>query len=141
MTEPLTLASIPHRPPFRFVDEIVEVGDTRIRTRKLADPAADFFRGHYPQRPVMPGVLLCECAFQAAALLIAQRASGDGDRGVPVVTRISDARFKRMVVPGDVLDVEVNLDEEFDGAYFMTGWVRVGAQVAVRLTFAVKITP
>ncbi len=140
MTADITIRSIPHREPFLFVDDIVELSEDRIVTRKRVDPAADFFRGHYPQRPVMPGVLLCECALQAGALLVAHRLGPYGADGpVPVVTRIGDARFKRMVNPGDVLDVEVRIDEELDGAFFMTGWVRVAGEQAVRLTFAVKM--
>ncbi len=71
MTGGLSLTAIPHRPPFLFVDEIVEVDDRRILTRKFADPDSDFFRGHYPDYPVMPGVLVCESCFQSGALLIA----------------------------------------------------------------------
>ena len=137
MSETLTLESIPHRPPFLFVDEIVEVSETRIRTRKYVDPEADFFRGHYPNRPVMPGVLLCECCFQAGALLIVHRV-GDYDpaKGVPVLTRIADARFRQIVLPGQTVDVEATLDDELEGAYFMTGRVTVEGKPALRVTFA-----
>ena len=68
MSESITVATIPHRPPFLFVDEIVELTSDRIVTTTLADPDADFFRGHYPNEPVMPGVLL---ALTAAALGVA----------------------------------------------------------------------
>ena len=128
---------IPHRPPFLFVDEIVESSESRIVTRLRANPEADFFRGHYPGQPVMPGVLVCECCFQAGAILIAQRLGTlDAQRGVPVVTRIQDARFKHMVRPGDVLSVEVTLDDVLDTAYFLTGRVSVDGKLALRVTFA-----
>ncbi|UCE59284.1 MAG: beta-hydroxyacyl-ACP dehydratase [Phycisphaerales bacterium] len=137
MTDAAILESIPHRPPFLFVDKIVEVSDKRILTRKLADTDADFFRGHYPGRPVMPGVLLCECCFQAGALLIARRIGADAATdGVPVVTRIQDARFRQMVSPGQMLDVEATLDEELDGAYFLTGRITVDGKLALRVSFA-----
>lgn len=137
MTADISIDSIPHRPPFRFVDEIVEVSDGRIRTRYLADPKAPFFAGHYPDHPVMPGVLICESAFQAGALLVASRMGGvGGDDRVPVIARIQDARFKRIVRPGETLDVEVTIDEELDGAYFMTARVRVGGELATRVAFA-----
>ena len=70
MDKESVLQAIPHRPPFLFVDEVVELEEQRIRTRVQADPAAEFFKGHYPDNPVMPGVLLCECCFQAGALLV-----------------------------------------------------------------------
>ncbi len=137
MTDTLTLASIPHRPPFLFVDEIIEVSKERILTRKLVDPESDFLRGHYPGQPVMPGVLLCESCFQAGALLIAYRTgSFDTSEGVPVLTRITDARFKQIVRPGQTLHVEVTLDDELDGAYFMTGRVTVEGKASVRVSFA-----
>ena len=142
MTAAVTLTSIPHRPPFLFVDEIVEISQERILTRKLADPEADFFRGHYPGQPVMPGVLLCECCFQAGALLIAHRIGADeAGKGIPVVTRIKDARFKRIVRPGEMLSVEVTLDDTVANAYFLTGRVTVEEQAAVRVTFACMQTP
>ena len=137
MTETLSVTAIPHRPPFLFVDEILEVTDRRIVTTKAADPGADYFRGHYPDRPLMPGVLVCECCFQAGALLIAHRRGGYAPAGgVPVLTRIQDARFKEMVRPGQTLRIEVTLDDELEGAYYLTGRVTVEGKPALRVTFA-----
>jgi len=137
MTDTIAVSAIPHRPPFLFVDEVVELGDKRIVTTKRADPEAEFFRGHYPGDPIMPGVLICECCFQAGALLIAHMRDGlDPSDGTPVLTRIQDARFKRVVRPGDVLQVEVTVDDVLDDAYFMTGRVTVEGKAAVRVTFA-----
>lgn len=136
MNASANLDLIPHRPPFLFVDEIVQINDQRIMTRKSIDPGADFFRGHYPGNPVMPGVLLCECCFQAGALLIASKIGGyDRSRGIPVLARIADARFKRIVRPSETVDVEVTLDDELDGAYFMTARARVAGRLALRVTF------
>ncbi|MFQ5591555.1 MAG: 3-hydroxyacyl-ACP dehydratase FabZ family protein [Phycisphaerae bacterium] len=142
MSASIDLTSIPHRPPFLFVDEIVEVTSDRIVTKKLADPEADFFRGHYPGHPVMPGVLLCECCFQAGALLLAHRL-GDtaGCKGIPVVTRIEDARFKRMVKPGEMLYVEAAVDDVLDTAYFLSGRITVEGTIALRVKFACMQVP
>lgn len=142
----LHLDDIPHRPPFLFVDEIVEVEERRILTRKFVDPQSDFFRGHYPNQPLMPGVLICEACFQSGALLIAFKTgphggpydtggSQDASQDIPVLTRITDARFKRVVKPGATLHIEVTLDEELDRAYFMTGRCSVDGKLAVRVTF------
>ncbi|MCH8251756.1 MAG: beta-hydroxyacyl-ACP dehydratase [Planctomycetes bacterium] len=142
MTETLSLQSIPHRPPFLYVDEIVEVSRDRIITTKFVDPQSDFFRGHYPEEPVMPGVLLLECCFQAGALLIAHRI-GDGEaaRGIPVLTRIRDARFKRIVRPGETLRVEATLEDELDAAYHLRGTATVGDEVAVHVGFSCMLAP
>jgi len=130
------LDAIPHRPPFLFVDEIIEVADTHIMARKHVDPESDFFRGHYPGKPIMPGVLVCEACFQAGALLIAHRIGGyDPAAGVPVLTRITDARFKRIVRPGDTLELEATIDEELPGAYYLTGKASVEGILAVRVGF------
>lgn len=137
MSDPDFLQFIPHRPPFLFIDDVVEVSADRIVTTKRADAEAEFFAGHFPDDPVMPGVLICECAFQAGALLVAKRF---GDRAArnrtPILTRITEAKFKHIVRPGSVLRVEVGLDEELGGAYFMTGRVTVGGRMVLRVTFA-----
>lgn len=136
------VGAIPHRPPFLFVDEIVEVEERRIVTRWFADPASEFFRGHYPGRPIVPGVLLCECCFQAGALLIARRTGAFSDGGrIPVVTRISDARFRRMIEPGQTAAVEATLDEELEDAYYLTGRVTVENQPVARIGFACMAAP
>jgi len=131
------LSAIPHRPPFLFVDRVVELSPNRIVTETLADPAADFFRGHYPGEPLMPGVLLCECCFQSGAILISHHVGGwNAADGVPVLTRIGDARFKHVVRPGDMLRAEVTLDDELDRAYFLTGRLMVDGKSALRVTFS-----
>ncbi len=153
MDQQSILQAIPHRPPFLFVDEVVELEEQHIRTRVQADPAADFFKGHYPGNPVMPGVLLCECCFQAGALLVGHRLkSSDSPRhaggtatdnrgtpGTPVITRIKDAKFKQIVRPGDVLDVEVQIDENVNDVFFMTGRLRVSGKLALRVEFAATL--
>jgi|CXWL01.1.fsa_nt_gi 3-hydroxyacyl-[acyl-carrier-protein] dehydratase len=139
---PAVLAAIPHRPPFLFVNEIIEIGPKRIVTQSYADPEADFFRGHYPGEPVMPGVLLCECCFQAGALLISHAiGKGRPSQSIPVLTRIADARFKHIVRPGDTLTAEVTLDDELDGAFFLTGRLSANERHALRVTFACMLAP
>jgi 3-hydroxyacyl-[acyl-carrier-protein] dehydratase len=128
-------ALIPHREPFLWLDEVLELSETLVRARKRVAEDLEIFRGHYPDFPVLPGVLLCEAVFQAGAVLIAS--AGDIPEGhVPVVTRQHETRFRRMVRPGEVLEIEARLDETLGGAWFLSGTVRVDGQVAVRLQFA-----
>lgn len=131
------LALLPHRPPFLFVDNVVEIGDDAITTVFRAAPDLAFFSGHFPGDPVMPGVLLCECCLQAGAILMRRRPAIAEDASVPVVTRILEAKFKRVVRPGDRLRIHVALDEELGGAFFMTGKASVGDETAMRCKFAV----
>ncbi len=136
------LELIPHREPFRFIDRVVEAADERMVTAWRADPAQPFFAGHYPGMPVLPGVLICEAAFQTGALLIARRLGATELAGrVPVLTRIGDARFKHLVRPGQTLNVEVVLDDLLDDAAYMTGRVTVEGRPVLRVEFAVKMVP
>ncbi len=99
MTRQQILDAIPHRDPFLLVDEIVEWGEDRIVCTKMFSGGEDFFAGHYPGFPLVPGVLLCEAAMQAGrSCFPAIFAAAEGK--VPVATRINQVRFKRMVRPG-----------------------------------------
>jgi 3-hydroxyacyl-[acyl-carrier-protein] dehydratase len=128
-------AAIPHREPFLLIDEIVSRDETKIHCRKTFSGEEYFFRGHYPQYPLTPGVLLCEAGLQAGAVLLAKQAGAAADK-VPVATRIDGVKFKRMVRPGDVIDVEVELVERISDAFFMKAKVSCGGQVAARFEFA-----
>ena len=132
---------IPHRDPFLWLDEVVDVSETTIRARKLVSPELDVFRGHYPGQPVLPGVLLCEAAMQAGSVLIARQLAGEIPAGhVPVATRINNVKFRHMVRPGDILDIQVTFTERLGQAYFMTAKVGVSGKTAAHLEFACTVT-
>jgi 3-hydroxyacyl-[acyl-carrier-protein] dehydratase len=135
MTQAAIYAAIPHRPPFLLVDEIVEQDETRIVCRKTFTGEEFFFSGHYPGFPLVPGVLLCEAAMQAGAILLSRHVPADG-RGVPVATRMGDVRFKRMVRPGETIELEVDLTERLADAFFLKAKVSCGGKVSVRFEFA-----
>ncbi|MCI5211006.1 MAG: hypothetical protein D3910_19960 [Candidatus Electrothrix sp. ATG2] len=85
----------------------------------------------------MPGVLLCEAVFQAGALLISETLGGKEEiNGVPVLTRILGAKFKREVGPGDTIAIQATLKEKMGPAWFMKGSVRVKGKIAVQVEFA-----
>ena len=135
MSQQEILDAIPHRDPFLLVDEIVERTDTRIVGSKTFSGKEWFFAGHYPGRPLSPGVLLCEAAMQCGAILLSRHFTADPDR-MPVATRMSDVRFKRMVRPGDRIVMEVELTERLADAFFLKAKVTVEGKVAVRFEFA-----
>jgi len=126
---------IPHRPPFLWIDEVTEIGDGRIAARKFLDPELDVFQGHYPHFPILPGVLQCEAAFQAAAILIAElEPLADGQ--VPVVTRVNNVKFRRPVRPGETIEIEAKITERLANAFFLQATVRVDGRISARLEFA-----
>ncbi len=133
------LQRIPHRPPFLWLDRVLKVSDDTIVAEKDILPELELFKGHYPDYPLMPGVILCEAVFQAGALLISeliQDGKADIKGGVPVLTRIHGARFKREVRPGDTIAVSASIKEYVGGAWFLKGSVKVGAKTAVQVDFA-----
>ncbi len=144
MTEidPRILEAIPHRPPFLWVDQIVELSDDRIVTTKHVSPAEECFKGHYPDFPITPGVLICEAIFQSGAILLSQRAKDEIAQGlVPVMTRIKDTKFRTMVRPGDTLEIEVKLDDALGKLFHLSGKAQVGGKVAVKTSFACALAP
>jgi 3-hydroxyacyl-[acyl-carrier-protein] dehydratase len=128
-------AAIPHREPFLLIDEIVSRTDKQIVCRKRFTGEEFFFAGHYPQFPLVPGVLLCEAAMQAGAVLLSKLMPVGGNE-VPVATRMNDVRFKRVVRPGDMIEIEVGLVERLADAFFLEAKVTCEGKVAVRLDFA-----
>jgi 3-hydroxyacyl-[acyl-carrier-protein] dehydratase len=135
MSQEQILAAIPHRPPFLLVDEIVEQTNAKIVGLKRFTGEEDFFKGHYPEFPLVPGVLLCEAAMQCGAVLLSQFVAGDNKK-VPVATRMNDIRFKRMVRPGETIRMEIELIERLADAFFLKAKVTVENQIVVRFEFA-----
>ena len=131
---------IPHRPPFLWLDRVLEEGADRLVAEKVIPKDLELFQGHYPGYPLMPGVLLCEAVFQAGALLLAGQKTATGHKGRPVLTRILGAKFKREVRPGDTIRIQVSITERVGPAWFMKGSVRVRDQVAVQVEFACALS-
>jgi 3-hydroxyacyl-[acyl-carrier-protein] dehydratase len=118
---------IPHRPPFLFVDEVVNETPEGLVARRTWRADEDFYKGHYPGAPITPGVLLCEAVLQAAACYIALKARANGAKpgdGVPLIAKISDLRFRTPVYPGDTVLIEVKQKEVMGGFTMMAGNIR-----------------
>ncbi|MGH8020752.1 MAG: 3-hydroxyacyl-ACP dehydratase FabZ family protein [Opitutaceae bacterium] len=133
---------LPHRPPFLFVDAILAETEDSITTRLVARPDFDFFRGHYPGNPIMPGVIISEAVFQAGAILmakLAQRAGGSGGAATPVLVRIENARFRSAVRPGDELTITAKLKERTGAFTFMSGAVKAGERRVMTVDFCVAM--
>lgn len=120
-------ALIPHRPPFLFVDEIVSETADGLTAKRAWRAEEDFYKGHYPNAPITPGVLLCEAVFQTGALFMARQAQAAGaapGAGVPLLSKISDVRFRTPIYPGDTIVIEVKKKEVVAGFTMMAGNVK-----------------
>lgn len=120
---------LPHREPFLFVSEVVSVDPGRSATaRWRLDGSEWFFAGHFPGRPTLPGVLMCEAIAQTGALAILADPRYAGK--LPLFGGLDGARFRRQVGPGDVLDIEVSMDRLSARAGRGTGRATVGGEPA-----------
>ena len=129
------LAGLPHRPPFLFVDRIVEQSQARIVTEWDVRADLPAFAGHFPGEPVLPGVLMAEFCFQSAALLFSSTPGG----GLPVLTRIEDARYKKVVRPGETLRAEVTQVEQLSNARWCKAHVTSAGASVLRIGFVVAL--
>jgi 3-hydroxyacyl-[acyl-carrier-protein] dehydratase len=129
------LKILPHRYPFLLVDRILEIEKgKRIVGIKNVTFNEEFFQGHFPGNPVMPGVLILEAMAQAAGLLMF---TGDPERAKDYIyyyAGIDNARFKKPVVPGDQLELEVTLERQLRNIGKFGCIARVGADVVAEAT-------
>lgn len=127
---------LPHRYPFLLVDRVLEIEPgRRIRAYKNVTANEDFFNGHFPGHPVMPGVMIIEGMAQAAGILtLHDRQESDGK--LMYFTGIDRARFRRPVVPGDRLDYEIEILRLRDTYCKLRGEARVDGQLAAEATMA-----
>ncbi len=126
------LKQLPHRYPILLVDRVLEIEKgKRIRALKNVSINEPYFTGHFPHRPVMPGVLMLEALAQAAALLAFDTlGTAPDDKTVYYFAGIDGARFKRPVEPGDQLILEVSLDRMKAGIFKFKARALVGTEVA-----------
>ena len=126
------LTKLPHRYPFLMVDRVLEIeSGKRILALKNVSINEPYFMGHFPRRPVMPGVMMLEAMAQAAALLSFESMGVElDDDSVYYFAGIDGARFKRPVEPGDQLMLDVTLDRVKVGIYKFSGKASVAWELA-----------
>jgi len=113
---------LPHRPPMLMIDAVLDVGESHVVARRLFRADEEYFRGHFPDRPVVPGVLLIEAMAQSLAYWALSR--NNVAEGI-FLTGIERARFRKPVSPGDAIEIRVDVEG------MRLGVLRAKAQVCV----------
>lgn len=128
---------LPHRYPFLLIDRVLELEiGKRVKALKNVTVNEPFFNGHFPGKPVMPGVLMIEALAQAAAVLAytSKPKSADGKQQIVYLAGVDNARFKKIVVPGDQLILEVSVDRIVRNIGKFACRATVDGQLAVEAT-------
>jgi len=149
MTEPLKTANIdliqrliPHRYPFLLIDKVVDIdGFRNARGIKNVTMNEPHFQGHFPGKPIMPGVTIVEAMAQAAAVMVGTALGLQDRRFLIYLMAIERAKFRRMVVPGDVLELKVETQRGKAGGkiWKFAGQAEVGGEVAAEAEFTAMI--
>lgn len=131
---------IPHRYPFLMIDKVVDIVPEESAVGvKCVTAAEPHFQGHFPQRPIMPGVLIIEAMAQTAATLVVNSLGDEAMGKLVYFMTIENARFRRPVVPGDVLRIHVVKKQSRGAVWKFDGKAKVGDAVAAEATFAAML--
>jgi 3-hydroxyacyl-[acyl-carrier-protein] dehydratase len=132
---------IPHRYPFLLVDRVLELEEEQITAIKNVTVNEEFFNGHFLGQPIMPGVLQVEALAQAGAILLMKQKVEDSEKNLMVFTGIKNCKFRRQVVPGDQLKLEVKLGMMRRNFVTMIGTASVDGEVTCELEASAAVVP
>jgi 3-hydroxyacyl-[acyl-carrier-protein] dehydratase len=131
---------IPHRYPFLMVDKVIrvvpDVSAVGIKNVTVSEP---HFQGHFPQRPVMPGVLIIEAMAQTAAVLVVETLGPDAEGKLVYFMSVDNARFRKPVVPGDTLYIHVQKERSRGNVWRFRGEAKVDGILMAEATYAAMI--
>ncbi len=131
---------IPHRYPMLLIDRVVDlVADTSAVGIKNVSINEHQFQGHFPSRPVMPGVMIVESMAQTAAVLVVHTLGADAEGKLVYFMSIDNCRFRRPVTPGDVMHIHVTKDRSRGNVWRFAGEAKVDGQLAAEAKFAAMI--
>jgi 3-hydroxyacyl-[acyl-carrier-protein] dehydratase len=134
------MAMIPHRYPFLMIDRVVDVvaneGCVGIKNVSINEP---FFQGHFPSRPVMPGVLIIEAMAQTSAVLVVHTLGADSEGKLVYFMSVDGARFRKPVGPGDQLRVHVRKERSRGNVWKFSAEAKVDGQLVAEATYAAMI--
>jgi 3-hydroxyacyl-[acyl-carrier-protein] dehydratase len=112
----------------------------KLSLKKKITGEEDFFKGHFPGNPILPGVIQCEAVFQTGALLMSYLGEQAGDNKTALVTRIQNTKFKNIVRPGETLTIQVELKEMLGPAAFMKGKITSDERTIMTIEFAATLS-
>lgn len=131
---------IPHRSPFLLIDKVVGIEkDMRATGIKCVTYNEPFFIGHFPTRPIMPGVLIIEAMAQTSAVLVVETMGGESSGKLVYFMSIEEAKFRKPVVPGDRLELHVTKDRSRGNVWKFKGEARVDGQKVADAIFSAMI--
>lgn len=131
---------IPHRHPFLMIDRVVDVvANVRATGVKNVSINEPYFAGHFPAKPVMPGVLIIEAMAQSAAVLVVHTLGGDSEGKLVYFMSISDARFRKPVMPGDTIYVHVHKRRQRGAVWKFSSEAKVNGMLVAEATFSAMI--
>jgi 3-hydroxyacyl-[acyl-carrier-protein] dehydratase len=131
---------IPHRYPMLMIDKVIDVIPNQSAVGiKNVTINEFFFQGHFPQRPVMPGVLIIEAMAQTAAVLVVHTLGPENEGKLVYFMSISDARFRRPVLPGDTLHIHIQKAHSRGNVWKFAAEAKVRDQVVAEATYAAMI--
>jgi len=131
---------IPHRHPFLMIDRVIDmVANERATGIKSVSINENYFQGHFPTRPVMPGVLIIEAMAQTAAVLVVHTLGPESEGKLVYFMSVHNARFRRPVFPGDRLDVYVTKQRHRGNVWKFEGRAKVGKNLMAEAVFAAMI--
>ena len=131
---------IPHRDPFLLINQVREVklGESAVGIKDVSGDE-DFFRGHFPGHPIMPGVLVVEAMAQTAGVLVVATLGEEAEGKLVYFMTVENARFRKPVLPGDVLELHVELLRSKRNVYKFNGQAKVGEKVVAEAVFSAMI--
>jgi 3-hydroxyacyl-[acyl-carrier-protein] dehydratase len=131
---------IPHRDPFLMIDKVVDVVVRERATGiKHVSPNEYYFKGHFPTRPVMPGVVIIEAMAQTAAVLVVHTLGAASEGKLVYFMSVENAKFRQPVVPGDVLHIHVTRQQNRGNVWKFKGEAQVGGKRVADAVFAAMI--
>ncbi|HWD58192.1 MAG TPA: 3-hydroxyacyl-ACP dehydratase FabZ [Stellaceae bacterium] len=131
---------IPHRDPFLMIDAVTDiVANERATGIKTVSPGEYYFKGHFPARPVMPGVLIVEAMAQTAAVLVVHTLGRESEGKLVYFMTVDNAKFRQPVLPGDLLHIHVKKQQNRGNVWKFEGEAKVAGKRVANAVFAAMI--